>query len=86
VVDVSDAAAVARFAASLREQHGGVDIVFANPYARIQPDDDPAAPVDYYVAVNNLGTTSVLREFAPRHPDRGRLPRPDRHRRVARLA
>jgi NAD(P)-dependent dehydrogenase (short-subunit alcohol dehydrogenase family) len=72
-VDVSDAAAVARFAASLREEHGGVDIVFANHYARIQPDDDPAAVVDYYVAVNNLGTTSVLRELAPLLRDRGRL-------------
>ena len=73
VVDVSDAVAVARFAASLTEQHGGLDIVFANHYARVQPDDDPAAVVDYYVAVNNLGTTNVLREFAPRLRDGGRL-------------
>jgi NAD(P)-dependent dehydrogenase (short-subunit alcohol dehydrogenase family) len=73
VVDVADAGAVARFAASLAERHGGVDIVLANHYARVQPEDDPAAVVDDYVAVNNLGTTSVLRELAPRLRDGGRL-------------
>jgi NAD(P)-dependent dehydrogenase (short-subunit alcohol dehydrogenase family) len=73
VVDVSDPSAVARFAASVQERHGGVDIVFANHYTRVQPDDDPAAVVDYYAAVNNLGTTSVLRAFAPLLRDGGRL-------------
>jgi NAD(P)-dependent dehydrogenase (short-subunit alcohol dehydrogenase family) len=65
VVDVSEPGAVARFAASLAERHGGVDIVFSNHYTRIQPDDDPAEMIDRYVAVNNLGTTNVLRAFAP---------------------
>jgi NAD(P)-dependent dehydrogenase (short-subunit alcohol dehydrogenase family) len=73
VLDVADAGAVARVAAALTERHGGVGIVFANHYARVQPDDDPAAVVDYYAAVNNFGTTSVLREFAPRLRDGGRL-------------
>jgi NAD(P)-dependent dehydrogenase (short-subunit alcohol dehydrogenase family) len=73
VVDVSDGDAVARFAALLAERHGGVDIVFSNHYRRIQPDDDPAEIIDHYVAVNNLGTTSVLRAFAPLLRDGARL-------------
>ncbi|HEY9524539.1 MAG TPA: SDR family NAD(P)-dependent oxidoreductase [Thermopolyspora sp.] len=73
VLDVSDADAVGRFAASLADRHGGVDIVFSNHYARVEPDDDPAQVIDHYVAVNNLGTTSVLRAFAPLLRDGGRL-------------
>jgi NAD(P)-dependent dehydrogenase (short-subunit alcohol dehydrogenase family) len=65
VLDVSDGEAVRRFAAAIAERHGGVDVLFSNHYARVEPDDDPAAVVDRYVAVNNLGTTSVLRAFAP---------------------
>jgi NAD(P)-dependent dehydrogenase (short-subunit alcohol dehydrogenase family) len=73
VLDVSDGEAVARFAASLAERHGGVDIVFSNHYSRVEPDDDPAEVVDHYVAVNNLGTTHVLRAFAPLLRDGSRL-------------
>ena len=53
--------------------HGGVDIVFSNHYTRVQPDDDPRAVIDYYVEANNLGTTHVLRSFAPLLRDGGRL-------------
>lgn len=73
VVDVSDADAVAGFAGLLARRHGGVDIVFSNHYSRIQPDDNPAEMVDHYVAVNNLGTTNVLRAFAPLLRDGARL-------------
>jgi NAD(P)-dependent dehydrogenase (short-subunit alcohol dehydrogenase family) len=73
VLDVSDRDAVARFATSIAERHGGVDIVFSNHYTRVEPEDDPAAVIDHYVAVNNLGTTHVLRGFAPLLRDRGRL-------------
>jgi NAD(P)-dependent dehydrogenase (short-subunit alcohol dehydrogenase family) len=72
-LDVSDPDAVARFAGSLANRHGGVDIVLSNHYARVQPDDDPAQVVDGYVAANNLGTTRVLRAFAPLLRDGGRL-------------
>src|SRR3954463_4181872 len=72
-LDVSDPDAVARFAGSLATRHGGVDIVLSNHYARVQPDDDPAQVVDGYVAANNLGTTRVLRAFAPLLRDGGRL-------------
>jgi NAD(P)-dependent dehydrogenase (short-subunit alcohol dehydrogenase family) len=73
VLDVSDRAAVESFAASLAERHGGVDIVFSNHYARVQPQDDPAEVIDYYVEANNLGTTRVLRSLAPLLRDGGRL-------------
>jgi NAD(P)-dependent dehydrogenase (short-subunit alcohol dehydrogenase family) len=64
---------VKELAAELAERHGGVDIVFSNHYARVEPDDDPAEVVDRYVAVNNFGTTHVLRAFAPLLRDEGRL-------------
>jgi NAD(P)-dependent dehydrogenase (short-subunit alcohol dehydrogenase family) len=73
VLDVSDHDAVERLAATIAERHGGVDIVLSNHYARVDPDDDPAAVIDDYVAANNLGTTQVLRSFAPLLRDRGRL-------------
>jgi NAD(P)-dependent dehydrogenase (short-subunit alcohol dehydrogenase family) len=40
---------------------------------RVDPDDDPAAVIDQYAAVNNLGTTQVLRAFAPLLRYRGKL-------------
>jgi NAD(P)-dependent dehydrogenase (short-subunit alcohol dehydrogenase family) len=72
-LDVSDGDAVTRFAASIGERHGGVDIVFSNHYSRVAPGDDPAEVVDRYVDVNNLGTTRVLGAFAPLLRDGGRL-------------
>jgi NAD(P)-dependent dehydrogenase (short-subunit alcohol dehydrogenase family) len=73
VLDVSDRAAVERFAALIQSRHGGVDIVFSNHYFRVQPDQDPVAVIDRYVEVNNLGTTHMLRSFAPLLRDGGRL-------------
>jgi NAD(P)-dependent dehydrogenase (short-subunit alcohol dehydrogenase family) len=72
-LDVADRAAVERFANLLAERHGGVDIVFSNHYTRVQPDDDPRAVIDTYVEANNLGTTHILRNFAPLLRDGGRL-------------
>ena len=73
VLDVSKGDAVERFAAELAERHGGIDIVFSNHYARVQPNDNPADVIDDYVAANNLGTTHVLRNFAPLIRGGGRL-------------
>jgi NAD(P)-dependent dehydrogenase (short-subunit alcohol dehydrogenase family) len=73
VLQVADEDAAARLAAELADRHGGVDIVLSNHYSRVDPDDDPAEVVDRYVAVNNLGTTHVLRSFAPLLRDGGRL-------------
>jgi NAD(P)-dependent dehydrogenase (short-subunit alcohol dehydrogenase family) len=72
-LDVSDRDAIERFARLLAERHGGVDIVFSNHYARVQPGDDPAEVIDGYVAANNLGTTQILRRFSPLLRDGGRL-------------
>jgi NAD(P)-dependent dehydrogenase (short-subunit alcohol dehydrogenase family) len=73
VLDVSDRQAVEKFATRLKDDYGGIDILLSNHYTRVQPEDNPAKVVDYYVAVNNLGTTHVLRSFAPLMRDRGRL-------------
>lgn len=73
VLDVSKRDAVERLAALLAERYGGVDIVFSNHYTRVQPEDDPTKVIDYYVDANNLGTTRVLRSFAPMLRDGGRL-------------
>src|SRR5260370_18537434 len=73
VLDVSDREAVERFAGAIADRHGGVDIVFSNHYARVQPGKNPAEVIDGYVAANNLGTTHILRNFAPLIRDNGRL-------------
>jgi NAD(P)-dependent dehydrogenase (short-subunit alcohol dehydrogenase family) len=72
-LDVSSGRAVQDFAAGLADRHGGIDIVFSNHYHRTYPQDDPPNVIDAYVAANNLGTTQVLRSFAPILRDGGRL-------------
>lgn len=73
VLDVAKRDGVERFAEQLTERHGGVDIVFSNHYTRVQPEDDPASVIDGYVEANNLGTTNILRSFAPLLRDGGRM-------------
>ncbi len=72
-LDVSSGRAVEDFATGLADRHGGIDIVFSNHYHRTYPQDDPANVIEAYVAANNLGTTQVLRSFAPMLRDGGRL-------------
>jgi carbonyl reductase 1 len=69
LLDVRDRDAIAALAAEL----GEVDIVFSNATARMSPDADPADEVDAVAETNNLATTAVLREFAPRLRPGGRL-------------
>jgi NAD(P)-dependent dehydrogenase (short-subunit alcohol dehydrogenase family) len=73
VLDVAKREAVARFADELAARHGGIDIVLSNHYSRVEPEDNPAEVIDHYVEANNLGTTSMLRHFAPLMRDGGRL-------------
>lgn len=73
VLDVAEPGAPGRLAARLAERHGGVDIVFGNAVMRVGPDDDPRAIVRAYAEVNNFGTTSLLRAFAPLLRDGGRF-------------
>jgi NAD(P)-dependent dehydrogenase (short-subunit alcohol dehydrogenase family) len=72
-LDVSNDVEVLRVAELLAERHGGVDIVFSNAYRRVEPTDVPAEVIADYVEANNLGTTRVLRAFAPLLRDGGRL-------------
>ena len=69
VLDVRDPDAITALAAEL----GEVDIVFSNATSRMRPDADPAAEVDAVAETNNLATSRVLREFAPRMLPGGRL-------------
>lgn len=69
LLDVADPDAAEACAARL----GGADVVVGNAVMRVGPDDDPRKIVDEYAEVNNLGTTRLLRAFAPRLPDGGRL-------------
>ena len=62
VLDVGDAAAVDALAREL----GTVDVVLSNAAARMSPDRAPADQIDEVLRVSNLGTTRVLRAFAPR--------------------
>jgi NAD(P)-dependent dehydrogenase (short-subunit alcohol dehydrogenase family) len=72
-LDVASPGAVERFAELMAERHGGIDIVFSNHYRRVQPEDDPRSVINDYVEANNLGTTQILRSFAPLLRDGGRL-------------
>lgn len=73
VLDVRDAAAVDALAKELESRHGGVDVVFSNHYARVVPSDSPVEVIGPYVDTNNLGTTRMLRAFAPITRAGGRL-------------
>jgi NAD(P)-dependent dehydrogenase (short-subunit alcohol dehydrogenase family) len=65
VMDVASDRSVAETAAILANRHGSLDIVISNAYSRVLPGDRSAEVIDGYVATNNLGTTRVLRGFAP---------------------
>jgi NAD(P)-dependent dehydrogenase (short-subunit alcohol dehydrogenase family) len=73
LLDVSSSGSVAAVANAIAERHGAIDMVFSNAYSRVLPQDDPASVVGRYVEVNNLGTTRVLRAFAPLLRPGGRL-------------
>jgi carbonyl reductase 1 len=69
VLDVRDRGAIAQLAAEL----GEIDIVFSNATARMSPHADPADEVDAVVETSNLATSCMLRSFAPRLRQGGRL-------------
>jgi NAD(P)-dependent dehydrogenase (short-subunit alcohol dehydrogenase family) len=73
VMDVRDSTAVQSLATAIRSEHGGIDVVFSNHYQRVLPGDRPAGVIANYVDINNLGTTRVLRAFAPILRPGGRL-------------
>lgn len=73
VLDVGDGAAVKALAEEIHARHGGVDIVFSNAAARLMPGTPPGELVGPFVDTNNLGTTRMLRAFAPMLRPGGRL-------------
>ncbi|WP_405884503.1 SDR family NAD(P)-dependent oxidoreductase [Streptomyces sp. NBC_01136] len=73
VLDVTDADAVARLAAELKEQYGGVDIVVSNASAMLTPDRSQSAQADEFIDVANGGAHAVLRSFVPVLRPGGRL-------------
>jgi NAD(P)-dependent dehydrogenase (short-subunit alcohol dehydrogenase family) len=73
VLDVRDGAAVAACADSLRDRHGGADIVVSNAAFRLAPGTPWPTLVEPFADTNNLGTTRMLRAFAPILRPGGRL-------------
>jgi carbonyl reductase 1 len=72
-VDVTSADDVDAFAALVEERHEGVDLVVSNAAARISPERPQAEQVRTFVDTNNLGTTRMIRAFAPLLAQRGRF-------------
>jgi carbonyl reductase 1 len=73
LLDVSREEAVAETAARLVDRHGSLNIVISNAYSRVVPQDRPEQVIGGYTETNNLGTTRVLRAFAPILRDGGTL-------------
>jgi len=73
LLDVAREQAVAATASRLLDRHGSLDIVISNAYSRVLPQDRPDQVIGNYTETNNLGTTRVLRAFAPALGDRGTL-------------
>ena len=73
VLDVRDSAAVQALADELREEHGGVDVVFSNAAARLTLTTPRSELVGPFVQTNNLGATRMLRAFGPLLRPGGRL-------------
>ena len=65
VVDVRDTSAVEAFAAMLRDEHGGVDIVLSNAAARRTPDSPESEQIHTFVDTNNLGARRMIDAFGP---------------------
>lgn len=72
-LDVTDDASVASFAETIRERHGGVDIVISNAAARISRDHPLGEQVVPFVNTNNHGTFRMIRAFVPLLRDNARF-------------
>jgi carbonyl reductase 1 len=73
LLDVSREQAFPETAARLVDRHGSLDIVISNAYSRVLPQDRPDQVIGSYTETNNLGTTRVLRSFAPTLDDGGTM-------------
>ncbi len=64
-LDVTHEANVVALAESVRQRHGGIDIVISNAAARISVGVPPAEQVRNFIVTNNHGTTRMLARFLP---------------------
>jgi carbonyl reductase 1 len=64
-LDVRDTDQVNAAARTLRERHGGVDIVLSNAALRRTRDVSDADTISAFVDTNNLGTHRMIRAFGP---------------------
>lgn len=65
LLDVTDDQSVVDFAAHIRQQHGGVDVVISNAAARITREATPADQVANFINTNNHGTYRMIKALAP---------------------
>jgi carbonyl reductase 1 len=72
-LDVRDEGQVRAAAETVRERHGGVDIVISNAAARRSPDRSDAEDARAFVDTNNHGTHRMIRAFGPLLRDGGRF-------------
>jgi carbonyl reductase 1 len=72
-LDVSDPDSVARFAAMVSAEHGGVDIVISNAVQRLVREQPAAAQVRPFIETSNLATTRLLERLGPQLRDGGRF-------------
>jgi carbonyl reductase 1 len=72
-LDVTDRQSIERFAAMLKAEHGGVDIVISNAVRRLVREVPFAEQVRCFVDTSNLGTTRLLEQLGPALRDGGRF-------------
>lgn len=73
LLDVTDDASVAALAGTIRQRHGGVDVVISNAAARITRDLPLAEQVALFIDTNNHGTFRMIRMFGPLLRDEARF-------------
>jgi len=73
LVDVTRDESVQALAETIRERHGGVDIMISNAAARIAKDVPAAQQVSGFIETNNHGTVRVIRAFSPLLRDNARF-------------
>jgi len=72
-LDVSDPAGVERFAAMVKVEHGGIDIVISNAVRRLVRETPFAEQVRPFVETSNIATTRLIEQLGPMLRDGGRF-------------
>jgi NAD(P)-dependent dehydrogenase (short-subunit alcohol dehydrogenase family) len=73
LLDVADAQSIERFAAMLRTEHGGVDLVISNALRRLVREVPFPVQVRPFVETSNLATTRLFEQLGPALRDGGRF-------------